>query len=626
MKKFKKNIVVPINYNTDGAKSEEKRSVYPRRPRNKKFPFFPVKNIYQPELFQNNLDHIERFICGICECICDNPRYQYCGCNKPFCQKCLSFYYNYDHHRCPECKKETKELIPKETFNESILNLNMVCKNRADLCTWTGKFKDYKEHLTNYCPKEYINCPNKECVVKLLREQMPEHLLKCEFVENICDKCQMKYSSKDKEQHKNICPKEIIKCPKGCEAFMERKDIKKHKDNCPNEFIECPYKDLGCDDKFMRKDIKSRRDKDKDKHLYLAIDIVRELKKENNELKKEIGITKWLTEEINNLKEIFKNKVIKNNNEFNLLNKSQDSFEKEEKIKSEHKRNKKEDKYLDVDLNNNPFANSISFLSKKRKNLFFDEYENGYNLEIKRKNNGKEFSLFDSNNSIINHEREEDDGNKENKENNEKNENKENNNAHKDYSSNGIFVTKGKEENMYDVRLVIKHLFITYDNKIETVNLSGKIHYYIFFNEKYDIPIKSQKKYTFKIKLLKDCEWLTVGFCDKIIVAKNNYEYDLSKKNKKKRNLGIYTISTNRLIWNSNNIKQCMKLNKPTINKKNSTISCTLKPELCELEFMLNNENFIILNDVRCFESECFSPCLIFLKNGSIETTFDFPE
>ena len=35
---------------------------------------------------------------------------------------------------------------------------------------------------------------------------------------------------------------------------MERKDIKKHKDNCPNEIIECPYKDLGCDDKFMRKD------------------------------------------------------------------------------------------------------------------------------------------------------------------------------------------------------------------------------------------------------------------------------------------------------------------------------------------------------------------------------------
>jgi hypothetical protein len=258
-------------------------------------------------------------------------------------------------------KKVTKELIPKETFNESILNLNMVCKNRADLCTWTGKFKDYKEHLTNYCPKEYINCPNKECVVKLLREQMPEHLSKCEFVENICSKCHMKYSLKDKEQHKNTCLKEIIKCPKGCEAFMERKDIKKHKDNCPNEPIECPYKDLGCDDKFPRKDIKSRRNKDIEKHLYLAIDIIRELEKENSELKKEIGITKWLTEEVNNLKEIIKNKVIKKNNEFNLLNKSQIFLEDEEK-------NSNEPKYKIINKTRDYHINLVRrFIDPKRK-------------------------------------------------------------------------------------------------------------------------------------------------------------------------------------------------------------------------------------------------------------------
>ena len=75
---------------------------------------------------------------------------------------------------------------------------------------------------------------------------------------------------------------------------------------------------------------------------------------------------KWLTKEVNNLKEIIKNKVIKKNNEFNLLNKSQIFLEDEEKNNSDYKRNKKEDKYLDVDLNNNSLANSI----KKRKNHF----------------------------------------------------------------------------------------------------------------------------------------------------------------------------------------------------------------------------------------------------------------
>ena len=39
--------------------------------------------------------------------------------------------------------ENTLELIPNNSFNESILNLNMRCKNLS--CNWTGKFKDYKK-------------------------------------------------------------------------------------------------------------------------------------------------------------------------------------------------------------------------------------------------------------------------------------------------------------------------------------------------------------------------------------------------------------------------------------------------------------------------------------------------
>ena len=106
------------------------------------------------------------------------------------------------------------------------------------------------------------------------------------------------------------------------------------------------------------------------------------------------------------------------------------------------------------------------------------------------------------------------------------------------------------------------------------------------------------------------------------MVEKNNYELEMVKKNVKKRNQGTYTINANRVVWNCNNMKQCIKLNYNSLNKKDTIIQCTLSPSTCELEFMLNNEFFIILNDVRCFISESFSPCLIFLKNTSIETTF----
>ena len=86
----------------------------------KQYLAFRSKNIYQLDLIINNNHYIDRFKCGLCENICKDPRYQYCGCDSPYCKDCLDFYYDVFHHRCPKCQKETKELIPNETFNKSI--------------------------------------------------------------------------------------------------------------------------------------------------------------------------------------------------------------------------------------------------------------------------------------------------------------------------------------------------------------------------------------------------------------------------------------------------------------------------------------------------------------------------
>ena len=169
----------------------------------KKYLHFCSKNIYQIDLFINNNDYIQRFKCGLCENICNTPRYQYCGCESPYCKECLDFYYEVFHNRCPKCQKETKELIPNQTFNESILNLNMKCKNSNLDCTWEGKFKDYEEHINKICPKEIINCPNKGCVIKLKREQMSDHLLKCDFNEILFPNFGLKMPRIEKTIHNN---------------------------------------------------------------------------------------------------------------------------------------------------------------------------------------------------------------------------------------------------------------------------------------------------------------------------------------------------------------------------------------------------------------------------------------
>ena len=586
----------------------------------KKYPSYENKNIYDPQLFINNYDYMDRFICGLCKNICDDPRYQYCGCESAFCKKCLDLYYDSNNNKCPICQKETRELIPNNSFNESILNLNMKCKNVS--CNWTGKFKDYKKHITKNCPKEFINCPNKGCIIKLRREEIPNHISNCEYSEYICNKCKSKMNMLEKNSHKNICPKEKIKCPRECGDYIERDNLNEHIKNCPNSYIECPYAFLGCKDKFMRKEKDERIIKDTYKHLDLAIDKIQILLKEIKNLNKKLNILEndrnCLNKEINELKEIIQKDYIKINNEINSINiyqNSQNFFRNENSIMNDEMKNMKNeiiDKNLNIDseiiikeenkqksLSNSPEIEldssykSCKYISKKRKLSLCDT-----DININNKSS-KEFSLFENNND----------------------EDKNKKKIEEDFL--GFNTKKGENEDLYNLLENTSHLFTIRKNIIESPYLEGDKHYFVFFNPKYDIPKLDNNKYSFTIKLLEKAEWLGVGICDKKIVENNNYQYDI-KKHGKKRNMGVYIINTNQVVWNCNNMKQCIKLNYKSLNKKGSIIECILSPNECELEFMLNNEFFFVLNDVRCFISDYFSPCLIFLKNASIETTFNY--
>ena len=614
------------------------------------YPFYENKNIYNPELFINNFDFMDRYICGLCKNICDNPRYEYCGCESVFCKKCLDLYYESNNNKCPKCQKETRELIPNNSFNESILNLNMRCKNLS--CKWTGKFKDYKKHITKNCPKEFINCPNKGCIIKLRREEIPKHIVNCEYNEYICNICQTKMKMIEKNTHKNICPKEKIKCPRKCGDYIERDKLMEHEKICPNSYIDCPYSIfLGCKDKFMKKEKEERITKDTCKHLDLAIEKIQKLSNEINNLNSKVAIIENernnlnnrltiiendrndlnnkitiienerndLKKEIKELKEIMLKNYIKINNEINSINiyqnsqnffKNENPFEKMndmKNIKSEiidkNFNNNTEkiikEESIKKDLSNSPEIKlnssykSCEYLSKKRKLSISNPDINSNNIS------NREFSLFANNN------------------------NNEDISKEKEDILDYIAPKKGNDEELYNLLANTNFLFSIRGNIIESIYLKGDKHYFVFFNPKYDIPRSGNKKYSFRVTLLEKSDWLGIGLCDKKIVEKNNYQYDI-KNNGKKRNLGVYIININKLIWNCNNIKQCIKLDYKSLNKKGTIIECTLSPNECELEFMLNNEFFFVLNDVRCFISDFFSPCLIFLKNGAIETAFNY--
>ena len=323
-KAINKNISPIENPNLNSLSPSVQNNIKP--PKAKKFPNFPIKNIYSPELFLEQ-EYIEKFICGICENVCDDPVMQLCGCEQMYCRKCLLFYYDNYHHKCPECKKETKEPTAITAVGVIIKLKKMKCKNYTLDCTWQGQCRDYKKHIANDCPKEIINCPNKGCIFKLRREDMDEHLGKCEYREIICSKCNLKIPINQSESHKEVCIKEKILCPQNCGEIIERGDINLHKKSCMCSLMECPYTFLGCKHTFIKKDKEKFLNEYMSFHLDLAVKKIFEL--EN--LKEKIQIYENEIKELRLFREI-KEKDLEEKN-VNGKNKNQlDSNKKDEII------------------------------------------------------------------------------------------------------------------------------------------------------------------------------------------------------------------------------------------------------------------------------------------------------
>ena len=610
---------------------------YDELPKKKKFPNYPIKNIYQPELFLEQ-EYIETFICGICENVCDDAVIQVCGCEQIFCRKCLLFYYDNNQHKCPECNKKTLEPKAVEAINVAIKIKKMKCRNYIFNCNWQGQCKDYKNHITNKCPKEIINCPYKGCVVKLRREQMDEHMANCEYIEYTCKKCNLKIPMHEKDSHIGECLKEKINCPQGCGSIFERGDFIIHKQKCINSYIECPYQFLGCEHKFIRKDIEKFLNEYMSNHLDLAVKKIKELE----EFKQK---SKNLEIEVKELR-LYKEKNQKNKKEKEDIN-----FSDNKKNLIENNLNGRKSK--SITIYSKPKNEIINILESKKINddkneniIQLSENENNIenNIENKKENNDKKKTKDNKLKTVINGNKFLSNKRKSSNINDSFNSIHSNNNITNNpiknissdssktrliYSNEECYLDNNnidnKENNIYDLIESTKDFFKINGNIIETKCLRGKKQYYVFFNQKYNIPKTSSKKYIIKFKLLKDTQWLGIGLCDKKIVEKNNYEFTPAKRKDGKRpNIGTYIISTNKMAWNCNNSKQCRKFFQ-TIYKENTVIECVLTPLECELDFITHNDLIIKFNDVRCFKSDYFSPCLIFLQNCKVETTFNYP-
>ena len=214
--------------------------------------------------------------------------------------------------------------------------------------------------------------------------------------------------------------------------------------------------------------------------------------------------------------------------------------------------------------------------------------------------------------------------------------NEANNNAKKKYEE--LFIVNDKkdmskvnpflnnEEKNKDVYNIneLNEGFKIMGNIVSTDCLEGKVHSFVFMHDSKKIKIMDKGVFIINFNVLKNNKWLAMGLCDKKIVEENKYVFA-----GKLTSNGCFIISTNNMMWHSFDKNQRKKIAVPegitSLQDKNTLFGCKYTPSLTQLEFFVNGKHLVTLYDVKPLKSEYLTPCLIFLKDCSVQTTFDYP-
>jgi hypothetical protein len=82
-----------------------------------------------------------------------------------------------------------------------------------------------KDHIYN-CKYALVTCPNPECGMQMIRNELEYHLDSCPFKPLLCRWCLSKVpSNKLIEHHNTTCPEYKISCTAGCNEKIPRKEV-----------------------------------------------------------------------------------------------------------------------------------------------------------------------------------------------------------------------------------------------------------------------------------------------------------------------------------------------------------------------------------------------------------------
>ena len=236
--------------------------------------------------FQKELPENFELECSICfELLIDEPHLAGC-CGRHFCGKCsdgLQPPARISRRKgltCPLChsSRPTFNVVRDKSHDRILGNQVVYCVNKLpsnvdnkdhdgsgmESCDWVGELNYLKTHLSKDCPCVDVRCPYYCNMGKMKRRDIVEHTEHhCSERPYTCEHCGLEKSFSSINNHYSKCLFYPIPCPLNCDiSSIPRSEVDAHlKENCPLQPVECIYKNLGCKEKPLRKDLEEHQSK-----------------------------------------------------------------------------------------------------------------------------------------------------------------------------------------------------------------------------------------------------------------------------------------------------------------------------------------------------------------------------
>ncbi|XP_070563452.1 TNF receptor-associated factor 2-like isoform X2 [Ptychodera flava] len=210
---------------------------------------------YPKQLFRNTLE--SKYLCTKCELILKEPVQTSCG--HRYCGPCIDDILKEPQQQlCIVCGKSSNSdpasiISPSQIFPDNAIKRELKIQEVRCIingCDWTGKFRDYEEHISE-CEFKVIRCIKTGCTEQFQRRNLADHLeYQCEMRMIVCDFCKEDIVWKELKVHHDSCPKYPLTC-----EFCDKKNILREKfaehidpetGDCEKKVGPCMYQIVGC--------------------------------------------------------------------------------------------------------------------------------------------------------------------------------------------------------------------------------------------------------------------------------------------------------------------------------------------------------------------------------------------